>query len=140
MTGLVDGRRAVDIFCLDYRNTLNTVSRKILIQRLMKLDIQTVRWTESLLNIWAQEVVINGTKPGCRPVTTGVPHGSILGPVLFNIFINDLNDGQCLLVIQNWEKWLIHQEVLLPSRGTSTHLEKWADRSLENFNKGGVQS
>uniref|UniRef100_A0A674KBD5 Reverse transcriptase domain-containing protein n=1 Tax=Terrapene triunguis TaxID=2587831 RepID=A0A674KBD5_9SAUR len=104
----------------------------------MRIDMKIQRWIKNWLKGRLQQVVLKGELSGWTEVTSGVPQGSVLGPILFNLFITDLGskcwsglikfaDDTKLGGIANSEK---HQDIL---QGDLDDLVNWSNSNRMKF-------
>ena len=126
-----------DTIVLDFSRAFDKVSHTLLIHKLQRYGIRgrTNAWIKDFLTDRQQAVVVEGTRSDPLPVESGIPQGSVLGPSLFLLYINDLPEGikskirlfaddtMCSKTIMKKKDEQVLQEDL---RSLTTWEEKWS--------------
>ena len=140
-TAELDKGGQTDVILLDFAKAFDKVphQRLLLKLELIGIDEKTVKWIKSFLQDRTQEVVVGDERSKIGKVTSGVPQGSVLGPTLFLVYINDLPDNLKSNV------YLFADDTLISKKITSTAdcnilnedlrlLQNWESKWLMSFN------
>ena len=122
------------LLAVDQSSAFDTVDHCILLKKLEKYNCsqKTVEWLKNYLNFRTQFVSIGGKSSVMKPVTRGVPQGSILGPLLYVIYTNELSE--CMRQSSNCQHVNNDQEYLFGTNcSTCGVIISYADDSTLTF-------
>ena len=136
----LDSGKSSDIIVMDFAKAFDRVNHSLLIHKLSHFGIRGIvnRWIKDFLSQRSQTVVVEGEKSSPVSVQSGVPQGSVLGPSLFLLYINDLPDR-----VSSTSR-LFADDTLLHNETSSKHdcetmqqdlqkLEQWEDEWAMKF-------
>ena len=143
ITKSVDEGTPIDVVYLDLAKAFDTVPHKRLLKKIKAhgIDGNILRWIAAWLNDRKQKVVTQGAESSWKPVTSSVVQGSVLGPLCFLIYMNDLEIG--LDDKSTVSKFADDTKLIYPVRTDSdrtdmqnsiNHLHSWANTWQMRYN------
>ena len=132
----------IDIIMLDYAKAFDKINHTILLHKLKKLGIsgQIGKWIGQFLLNRTQRVSLNGHLSSPSEVISGVPQGTILGPVLFLVYIADIGDKVTKSTISSYaDDSKMHKKIRNQQDGVDLQLDvnklyEWTTLNLMEFN------
>ena len=109
----LENNENIDSVYLDFAKAYDKVDHGILLHKLKKIGIsgRIGRWLLNFLSDREQEVMVRGRKSRTFLLISGVPQGSVLGPLLFLIFIGDISEGVSAVILVYVDDSKVHQRV-----------------------------
>jgi len=129
----LDDKKCVGAVFVDFRKAFDLVNHKILISKLYNLNFSSsaIKWFESYLNGRCISVKLDNNYSSCHNLTHSVPQGSILGPLLFSLYINEIpnyfTNCKCILYADDL--------VIYASGNTMSDVNVKLQSDLDNRNK-----
>ena len=140
-TDILDSGHTIDVIYLDFKKAFDSVLHIRLLSKLHSYGFRDplLGWTKSSLIGRRQRVCVHDTVSSWHNITSGIPQGSVLGPVLFLLYINDLRDTVASNVYMFADNAKIYR--LMTSHEDTTILQNdldclqsWSAKWLLNFN------
>ena len=143
---MLEAGENIDVIYLDFLKAFDKVDIGILLRKVKSLGItgKLGRWIHSFLTGRQQVVIVNGRKSKVSDVISGVPQGTVLGPLLFLIYISDISEG-----VKAKLKVYVDDTKVKRSIKDETEVEelqedletmyKWADTNNMTFNSAKFQ-
>ena len=129
-----------DVVYLNFQKAFDTVPHKRLMVKLQAYGISGVilNWINAFLDGRTQRVIVNGIASRKEAVLSGVPQGSVLGPLLFVLYINDTLVSHCMMFADDTKSFREITDVAdMNMLQNDLHLmEKWSKTWLLQFHPG----
>ena len=141
VTDAINQKGNVDVIFLDFAKAFDKVLHRCMLAKLQAhgIDGQVMRWVASWLKGRKQRVCLDGHSSRWVDVLSGIPQGSVLGPLLFLIFINDLEDDIMSMILKFADDTKIFRKVTSATDGVQlqqdlNRLCDWAEKWQMEFN------
>ena len=140
-TEWLDEGKSFDCIYYDFSKAFDTVPHARLLAKLKSYGIggKLLTWIEAFLKDRKQRVIVNSQHSNWTEVTSGIPQGSVLGPILFLIYINDIEDSVKSTIRLFADDMKLFSTVCSVEdskqiQKDTDHLSKWSDKWLLKYN------